>query len=132
MMAAQFEAVSISEELAVCAPPVRVIRAVLRSTAILGAMVAVLPLLFRFFAKVVLPYAPRSEFSFLLIATVLCALITRQFGAYYLVGAFIVGVTAQRFRQQLPAIASAEMLHAIELFAGFFVPFYFTCLLARR
>jgi Kef-type K+ transport system membrane component KefB len=52
-------------------------------------------------------------------------LVTRQLGAYYLVGAFIVGVTAQRFRQHMPAIASAQMLGAVELFASFFVPFYF-------
>jgi Kef-type K+ transport system membrane component KefB len=98
---------------------------VLRSTLVLAVMIALLPLLFRFFTKVVLPYAPKSEFGFLLMAAVLCALITRQLGAYYLVGAFVVGVTAQRFRQQLPAIASVQMVHAVELFASFFVPFYF-------
>lgn len=98
---------------------------VVRSTVILVAMIAILPLLFRVFAKVVLPYAPKSEFGFLLMAALLCALITRELGAYYLVGAFVVGVTAQRFRQQLPAIASEQMVHAVELFASFFVPFYF-------
>lgn len=97
----------------------------LRSTMILAAMIAFLPLIFRFFAKIVLPYAPKSEFGFLLMAAVMCALITRQLGAYYLVGAFVVGLTAQRFRQQLPAIASEQMVHAVELFASFFVPFYF-------
>jgi Kef-type K+ transport system membrane component KefB len=98
---------------------------IMRSTLILGAMIAFLPLIFRLFAKLVLPYAPKSEFGFLLMAAVLCALVTRQLGAYYLVGAFVVGVTAQRFRQQLPAIASVQMVHAVELFASFFVPFYF-------
>jgi Kef-type K+ transport system membrane component KefB len=95
------------------------------STLVLVAMVAFLPVLFRVFTRVVLPYAPKSEFAFLLMAAVLCALVTRQMGAYYLVGAFVVGVTAQRFRRQLPAIASVQMLHAVELFASFFVPFYF-------
>ena len=46
-------------------------------------------------------------------------------GVYYLVGAFVVGITAQRFRERLPAIASDQMLHAVEVFASFFVPFYF-------
>lgn len=89
------------------------------------ALIAFLPLVFRLFAKLVLPYAPKSEFAFLLMVAVLSALVTRQLGAYYLVGAFIVGVTAQRFRTQMPAIASAQMLGAVELFASFFVPFYF-------
>lgn len=98
---------------------------VLTSTGVMVGMIAFLPVIFRIFAKVVLPYAPKSEFAFLLMVAVLCALVTRQLGAYYLVGAFIVGLTAQRFREQMPAIASAQMLGAVELFASFFVPFYF-------
>ena len=96
-----------------------------RSTLVLVAMIVLLPLLFRLFAALVLPHAPRSEFGFLLMAAVLCAMITRELGAYYLVGAFVVGVTAQRFREQLPQIASTHMLNAVEQFASFFVPFYF-------
>jgi len=100
-------------------------RQVLTSVLVLGAMVAFLPLVFRLFASVVLPHAPKSEFAFLLMVAVMCALVTRHLGAYYLVGAFIVGLTAQRFREQLPAIASEQMVHAVEVFASFFVPFYF-------
>lgn len=98
---------------------------ILASTAVMIGLIAFLPLVFRVFAKVVLPYAPKSEFAFLLMVAVASALVTRQLGAYYLVGAFIVGVTAQRFREQMPAIASIQMLGAVELFASFFVPFYF-------
>ena len=56
---------------------------------------------------------------------VVCAFVTRELGVYYLVGAFVVGMAAQRFRHQLPAIASEEMIRAVELFASFFIPFYF-------
>jgi Kef-type K+ transport system membrane component KefB len=98
---------------------------ILTSTGIMLAMIAFLPFVFRLFAKVVLPYAPKSEFAFLLMIAVLCAIVTRELGAYYLVGAFIVGLTAQRFREQLPALTSAQMIGAVELFASFFVPFYF-------
>lgn len=98
---------------------------ILASTAVMLGLIAFLPFIFRVFAKVVLPYAPKSEFAFLLMVAVFAALVTRQLGAYYLVGAFIVGVTAQRFRAQMPTIASAQMLGAVELFASFFVPFYF-------
>ena len=101
------------------------VSSILMSTSIMVAMIAFLPLVFRLFARVVLPHAPKSEFAFLLMIAVLCAIVTRELGAYYLVGAFIVGLTAQRFREQLPALTSAQMIGAVELFASFFVPFYF-------
>ncbi len=95
------------------------------SLLVLIVLIAILPLLLKFFAKVLLPYAPRSEFAFLLMLAVVCAFVTRELGVYYLVGAFVAGVAAQRFREELPAMASEQMLHAVELFASVFVPFYF-------
>ncbi len=95
------------------------------SLAVLVAMFVVLPWAFRAFAAVVVPFAPRSEFAFLLIVAVICSFVTRELGVYYLVGAFVVGMVAQRFRTRLPAFASEQMIHAIEMFASFFVPFYF-------
>jgi len=95
------------------------------SLLVLVLLIAILPLLLKFFAKVLLPYAPRSEFAFLLMLAVVCAFVTRELGVYYLVGAFVAGVAAQRFREELPAMASDQMLHAVELFASVFVPFYF-------
>jgi Kef-type K+ transport system membrane component KefB len=92
---------------------------------ILLALVAILPVAFRWFASVVLPYAPKSEFAFLLMVAVVAALATRRLGVYYLLGAFIVGIVAQSFRRRLPAMASDQMLHAVEVFASVFVPFYF-------
>jgi Kef-type K+ transport system membrane component KefB len=95
------------------------------SAAALLAIILVVPVLFRWFTARILPYAPKSEFAFLLMLAVLCAFVTRRLGVYYLVGAFVVGVAAQRFRRELPAIASDTTLSAVELFASFFVPFYF-------
>jgi Kef-type K+ transport system membrane component KefB len=95
------------------------------SALILATMILILPLLFRFFAARILPYAPRSEFAFLVILAVVCAFVTRRLGVYYLVGAFVVGLAAQNFRRQLPAIASDQTLRGVELFASVFVPFYF-------
>jgi Kef-type K+ transport system membrane component KefB len=95
------------------------------ATLVLAGLVAVLPLVFRLFAERIVPFAPKSEFAFLLMVAIVTAVATRELGVYYLVGAFIVGLTAQRFRERLPAIASEQMLHAVELFASFFVPFYF-------
>ena len=95
------------------------------SAAALVGMVLLLPLVFRVFAAVVVPHAPRSEFAFLIIVATVCALVTRRLGVYYLVGAFVVGMVARGFRQRLPALSSEKMLHAVEAFASVFVPFYF-------
>jgi Kef-type K+ transport system membrane component KefB len=91
----------------------------------LVAIVAVLPPMFRIFAVGVAPWAPNSEFAFLVMLAVVASYATRQLGVYYLVGAFLVGIAARRFRESLPAIASERMLHAVEVFASFFAPFYF-------
>ncbi|MFO0570723.1 MAG: cation:proton antiporter [Polyangiaceae bacterium] len=95
------------------------------STAALVLLVALLPVAFRAFARHVVPYAPNSEFAFLLMVSVVCAFATKKLGVYYLVGAFVVGMVAQRLREELPAMASERMLDAIESFASIFVPFYF-------
>ncbi len=94
-------------------------------TLALAAMVLILPGIFRAFAVWIAPIAPKSEFAFLVMITIGAAYITRQLGAYYLVGAFVVGIVAQRFRERMPAVASEEMLHAVDVFASFFIPFYF-------
>jgi Kef-type K+ transport system membrane component KefB len=95
------------------------------ATATLLAIVVLIPIALRFFAVAVAPYAPRSEFAFLLMVAVVCAFATRRLGVYYLVGAFAVGVAAQRFRQKLPAMSSEKMIDALEAFGSVFVPFYF-------
>ena len=91
----------------------------------MAAIVVVIPLAFRFFAAVVAPYAPRSEFAFLLGVAFVTALVTRELGVYYLLGAFLVGVAAQRFRARMPALSSEKMVDALEAFGSVFVPFYF-------
>jgi Kef-type K+ transport system membrane component KefB len=95
------------------------------STLALLAMILILPLMFRAFARVVLPHAPKSDFAFLVIVAAACALITRNLGVYYLVGAFIVGVVAQNFRAHMPSMQSDHMLRAVEALASLLVPFYF-------
>ena len=97
----------------------------LTSTLVILLMIALLPKAFRLFAERVLPHAPRTEFAFLVILALGCAFVTRALGVYYLVGAFLVGMTAQRFRKELPALGSDKLLYALELFASFFIPFYF-------
>lgn len=95
------------------------------SVVALVALIVVLPPLFRWFAARIAPWAPRSEFAFLLMVAVVCASATRHLGVYYLVGAFVVGLAARQFRARLPAMSSERMLGAVEAFASFFIPFYF-------
>ncbi len=89
------------------------------------ALVMFIPLLFRFFTSRIAPFAPNSEFAFLIMLATISAFVTRKIGAYYLVGAFLVGVVARRFQQQIPSVTSERLIGAVELFASFFVPFYF-------
>jgi Kef-type K+ transport system membrane component KefB len=95
------------------------------ASAALFLIVALLPPIFRLFATRIAPHAPKAEFAFLVMIALVTAYATRTLGVYYLVGAFLVGVAARRFRESLPAMASERMLHAVEVFASFFAPFYF-------
>ncbi len=99
-------------------------RLAVNSVALVG-LIAVLPLVFWLFARHILPHAPRTEFAFLLIIAIACAWTTRALGAYYLLGAFIAGLVAARTGRLLPELVEPRLLHAIELFAAFFIPFYF-------
>jgi Kef-type K+ transport system membrane component KefB len=91
----------------------------------LAGLVVVVPVAMWIFARLIMPRAPRSEFAFLLVLAVVCASATKLLGAYYLLGAFIAGVIAQRTRAFVPELVSPRILDAVELFASFFIPFYF-------
>lgn len=91
----------------------------------LAAIVGAIPFLMRGFAALIAPWAPRSEFAFLVMLALLAAFATRALGVYYLVGAFLVGVAARRCRDRIPALSSERVLGAVEVFASFFAPFYF-------
>lgn len=95
------------------------------STSSLIAMILLLPVAFRFFLKIIAPFAPDSEVTFLVLIALLCGVITTKLGTYYLVGAFIVGMTAARFRHFIENENSHKMLYSVSFFFSFFVPFYF-------
>lgn len=95
------------------------------SSAVLVAIAFGLPLLFMFLGRIVIPFAPGSEFSLLIMVGLIAAYLTKQIGVYYLVGAFFTGLAARQLQERMPTLASEENLHAVQLFASFFVPFYF-------
>src|SRR6202041_3153805 len=88
-------------------------------------LIALMPLLFLALGRWVVPYAPGSEFSLLLMVGLICAVLTKTLGVYYLVGAFVTGLVARSLNKRMATLASAENLDAIGLFASFFIPFYF-------
>jgi Kef-type K+ transport system membrane component KefB len=89
------------------------------------ALLVGLPLLFMALGRWVMPHAPGSEFSLLVMVGMVAAYVTFKLGVYYLVGAFIAGLTARLLRDRMPRLASHDNIHALRLFATFFVPFYF-------
>jgi Kef-type K+ transport system membrane component KefB len=95
------------------------------SSAVLLAIAFGLPLLFMFLGRIVIPFAPGSEFSLLIMVGLIAAYLTKQIGVYYLVGAFFTGFAARQLQVRMPTLASNDNLHAVQLFASFFVPFYF-------
>jgi Kef-type K+ transport system membrane component KefB len=95
------------------------------SSAVLVGMLLGLPLVFVGLGRWVAPHAPGSEFSLLVMVGLVAAFITYKLGVYYLVGAFIAGLVARLLHTRMPLLASDENLHAVRLFASFFVPFYF-------
>ena len=96
-----------------------------RSAGMLAAMIVLLPTLFIMLGRYVVPYAPGSEFSLLVMIGLIAAYLTKELGVYYLVGAFLAGFIARLLRDRMPSLASDDNLHAVGLFASFFVPFYF-------
>ena len=95
------------------------------STSAMIALIVGLPLLFMALGRWVVPHAPGSEFSLLVMVGLVGAFVTFKLGVYYLVGAFIAGLAARLLQVRMPTLASADNLHALRLFATFFVPFYF-------
>jgi Kef-type K+ transport system membrane component KefB len=97
----------------------------LGSAAALAALVAGIPFVFGLYARYVLPFAPKTEFAFLLIVAILSGYLTKYLGAYYLVGAFLVGISISALRHRLPSFYTESNHHAVEVFSSLFVPFYF-------
>ena len=94
------------------------------SLAMVGLIIG-LPLLFVALGRWVMPHAPGSEFSLLVMVGMVAAYVTYKLGVYYLVGAFVAGLAARLLHRRMPRLASDDNLHALRLFASFFVPFYF-------
>ncbi len=101
------------------------VRALAISSSILALLIVLTPFAFLALGKYVVPFAPGSEFSLLLMVGIICAVITQAIGVHVLIGAFVAGLVAGLLTKRMTTLASHENLHAVRLFASFFVPFYF-------
>ncbi len=95
------------------------------ATLALGLTLAALPLLMMALARWVLPHAPGSAFSLLVMIGFAAAFVTDKLGVEYLLGAFLAGLVARLLVGRVPQLASEDNQHAVKLFASFFLPFYF-------
>jgi Kef-type K+ transport system membrane component KefB len=100
-------------------------RTLVVSSGILLLLIVLTPILFLLLGKYVVPHAPGSEFSLLLMVAVICAVISKGLGVHYLVGAFVAGMVAGLLEDRMASLASPTNLQAVRLFSSFFVPFYF-------
>lgn len=95
------------------------------SMAVLLILLFGLPTVFKLFIRYIAPYAPKSEVAFLIILALLCGVITKKIGTYYLVGAFIVGIVAGRFKHFMDEKEDKNIFKSLSVFFGIFIPFYF-------
>lgn len=101
------------------------LKSLLISIAVLITLLFGLPIVFKLFIRYIAPYAPKSEVAFLIILALLCGVITKKIGTYYLVGAFIVGIVAGRFKHFMDEKEDKNIFESLSVFFGIFIPFYF-------
>jgi len=98
---------------------------VIGSFLIIILMILILPFLLKKLAVSLEKLAPGSEFGFILILAIVSSLITKKLGAYYIVGAFLVGMVTGQFKRRSPSVQTEQMLQTLRSFSAFFMPFYF-------
>jgi Kef-type K+ transport system membrane component KefB len=95
------------------------------SSVSLVLLIALTPLFFLALGKWVVPFAPGSEFSLLVMVGMICAAISNALGLHVLIGAFVAGLVAGSLRERMTTLATKENFNAVRLFSSFFIPFYF-------
>jgi Kef-type K+ transport system membrane component KefB len=92
---------------------------------VLALTLVTLPLALWALGRWVIPHAPGSAFSLLVMVGFAAAFVTDALGVEYLLGAFLAGLMARLLEKRVPQLASPGNLHAVKLFSSFFLPFYF-------
>lgn len=101
------------------------IKALFISLLFFAALYLVLPWVFKLFFKFISPYAPNSEIAFLVVLSLTAGIISKEIGAYYLVGAFVVGLIGSRFKSEIFKDGEVALFRSLSNFFTVFLPFYF-------
>lgn len=96
-----------------------------KSIILFSILFLALPFLFRFFFKFISPYAPNSEIPFLVVLSLIAGVLSKEFGAYYLVGAFAVGLVGSNFKSEIFKEDQEVFFKSLSSFFMVFLPFYF-------
>jgi Kef-type K+ transport system membrane component KefB len=92
---------------------------------IIAILIVALPFLLKRLAGTLESLAPGSEFGLILMLAIISGIVTKSLGAYYLVGAFIVGMATGQYKRQISSKSTDQILHSLRSFSAFFIPFYF-------
>lgn len=101
------------------------INAMVISLVFFAALYFILPWLFKMFFKFISPYAPNAEIAFLVVLSLTAGIISKEIGAYYLVGAFVVGLIGSRFKEEIFKEGEIALFRSLSNFFTVFLPFYF-------
>ena len=95
------------------------------SSGLFLALILTLPYVFKFFFRFISPFAPNSEIPFLVVLSLITGVLSKELGAYYLVGAFVVGIIGSTFKEEIFHEGEESIFKALSGFFGVFLPFYF-------
>lgn len=101
------------------------LKSLLLSILFYSLLIFLLPKIFKLFFKFISPVAPDSEVPFLVVLSLISGVISKELGAYYLVGAFIVGLVGSRFKQDIFGENEESIFNSLATFFNVFLPFYF-------
>ncbi|MCF8058396.1 MAG: cation:proton antiporter [Bacteriovoracaceae bacterium] len=97
------------------------------SLVFVGFMIFIFPKIFLLFFKFISPLAPHSEIPFLIAIALASGVVAKEIGLYYLIGAFIIGLTASMLKDEIIPKEQEEeaFFNGLSQFFVLFLPFYF-------
>src|SRR5262249_50810451 len=95
------------------------------ASAALVALSIAIPAAYYAITRWILPHAPESEFSLLVMVAIAAGFVTARLGVEYLLGAFLAGLIASQMSRRVSLLETPHAMHAVKLFSSFFMPFYF-------
>ncbi|MCT4641007.1 MAG: cation:proton antiporter [Bacteriovoracaceae bacterium] len=83
------------------------------------------PFMYKIYISFIMPYAKDSQVPFLIMLALVCGVLSKSFGAYYLTGAFITGLGGVFFLNDLAVDGHESFFKSLGSIVALFLPFYF-------